>query len=201
MTIERRGHRAGPIWQWSGAEIAAAVRDRDVSAAEVMSAIVERAAAQNPAINAIVEGHFDAALEQARDFDEALGGGAAPGPLAGVPVTIKVNVDQEGYATTNGVAAFADVIAPADAPVPANLKRAGAIPLGRTNTPEFSFRATSDNELYGRTMNPWNDWASAAVTALQRFAGTTIDILRLITASVAPGLLATPSIPGCFPNS
>ena len=84
-----------------------------------------------------------------------------PGPLGGVPVTIKVNVDQAGYATTNGVAAFKDIIAPGDAPVAANLKRAGAIPVGRTNTPEFSFRATTDNELYGRTMNPWNDWASA----------------------------------------
>jgi amidase len=161
MTIDRRGHRAGPIWQWSAAEIAAAIRDRDVSATEVMSAVVERTAAQNPTINAIVEGRFDAALAEARKLDETLGSGATPGPLAGVPVTIKVNVDQEGFATTNGVAAFADVIAPADAPVTANLKRAGAIAFGRTNTPEFSFRATTDNELYGRTMNPWNDWASA----------------------------------------
>ena len=121
MTIDRRGHRAGPIWQWSAAEIAAAIRDRDISATEVMSAVVERTAAQNPTINAIVEGRFEAALAEARDLDETLGGGATPGPLAGVPVTIKVNVDQEGFATTNGVAAFADVIAPADAPVTANL--------------------------------------------------------------------------------
>lgn len=161
MEMERRGHLAGPIWQWSATEIAAAIRDHDVSATDVMSAVVERTALENPAVNAIVEERFDAALVEAGALDEALGKGAKPGPLAGVPVTIKVNVDQEGYATTNGVAAFADIIAPSDAPVTANLKRVGAISVGRTNTPEFSFRATTDNELYGRTMNPWNDWASA----------------------------------------
>ncbi len=57
--------------------------------------------------------------------------------------------------------AFKDIIAPGDAPVVANLKKAGAIVIGRTNTPEFSFRATTDNELHGRTFNPWNDWASS----------------------------------------
>ncbi|MCZ6829455.1 MAG: amidase, partial [Gammaproteobacteria bacterium] len=59
------------------------------------------------------------------------------------------------------VVSFKELIAPADSPVVRNLKNAGAIVVGRTNTPEFSFRATTDNELYGRTFNPWNDWASA----------------------------------------
>ena len=161
MTIDRRGHGAGPIWQWSAAEIAEAIRTRNATASEVMTAVIERTRAENPAINAIVEDRLDDAMVEAEALDAALESGATPAPLAGVPVTIKVNVDQEGYATTNGVSAFKDVIAPADAPVTANLKRAGAIPIGRTNTPEFSFRATTDNELYGRTMNPWNDWASA----------------------------------------
>jgi amidase len=161
MTSKRRRDRSGPIWQWSAGEIAAAISEHAVSAAEVMSAVVERARAENPAINAIVDDRYDAALTDSRALDEAIQKGATPGPLAGVPVTIKVNVDQIGFATTNGVAAFKDIIAPGDAPVTANLKRAGAIPIGRTNTPEFSFRATTDNDLYGRTMNPWNDWASA----------------------------------------
>ena len=161
MTIERRKDRAGPIWQWSAGEIASAIAERAVPAAEVMAVVIDRAKAENPAINAIVEERYDAALAEARAVDDATTKGETMGPLAGVPVTIKVNVDQAGYATTNGVAAFKDIIAPGDAPVTANLKRAGAIPIGRTNTPEFSFRATTDNELYGRTMNPWNDWASA----------------------------------------
>ena len=58
MEMERRGHLAGPIWQWSAAEIAAAIRDHDVSATDVMSAVVERTALENPAVNAIVEERF-----------------------------------------------------------------------------------------------------------------------------------------------
>ena len=161
MTSSRRADRDGPLWQWSAVEIAAGVRERAVSATEVMAAVGERVRAENPAVNAIVEERLESAMDDARKVDAAVSRGEPLGPLAGVPVTIKVNVDEEGWATTNGVAAFTDVIAPADAPVPGNMKRAGAISIGRTNTPEFSFRATTDNDLYGRTMNPWNDWASA----------------------------------------
>ena len=69
------------------------------------------------------------------------------GPLHGVPITIKINVDQKGYATSNGVSALKDWIAPDDAPIVTNLQNAGAIIIGRTNTPEFSFRADTDNGL------------------------------------------------------
>ncbi len=78
------------------------------------------------------------------------------GPLHGVPVTIKENVDQQGCATVNGVAAFKDVIAPADSPVVANWKKAGAIIIGRTNTPAFSFRLDTVNDYRGRTYSPWS---------------------------------------------
>jgi amidase len=73
-----------------------------------------------------------------------------------VPVTIKVNTDQQGRATTNGVVAFRDLIAESDAPPVANWKKAGAIIIGRTNTPAFSWRWFCDNDLYGATLNPWN---------------------------------------------
>jgi amidase len=76
-------------------------------------------------------------------------------------VTIKENVDQRGKPTPNGVPAFQNVIAPDDAPLVANLRRAGAIIVGRTNTPELSMRATTDNPLHGRTRNPWHPDASA----------------------------------------
>ena len=75
-------------------------------------------------------------------------------------MTIKVNVDQEGQATTNGLPAFANLIAPGDAPIVRNLRRAGAIIVGRTNTPELSMRATTVNPLHGRTWNPWHPDAS-----------------------------------------
>jgi amidase len=88
--------------------------------------------------------------------DRASRGGRAARPLHGVPVTIKENVDQQGCATTNGVVAFRDLIAAADCPAVANLKSAGAIIIGRTNTPAFSFRIDTVNDLRGRTYNPWS---------------------------------------------
>ncbi len=153
--------REKPIWQWSAVTLAAAIRDREISCAEAMAATLARVSTHNGAVNAIVEEDGVSARSQAEAHDAALARGDAVGALHGVPVTIKVNVDQEGQATTNGVAAFKDVIAPADAPIVRNLQNAGAIVIGRTNTPEFSFRATTDNDLYGRTMSPWNDQASA----------------------------------------
>jgi amidase len=151
-----------PLWQWSACETAEATRRGDVSALDAVGAAVERMRAVNGALNAVVDDLGDDALEQAARLDKAFAETGAPvGPLHGVAVTIKENVDQKGRATPNGVVAFKDVIAPDDAPVVRNLTRAGAVVIGRTNTPEFSFRATTVNELHGRTMNPWNDWASA----------------------------------------
>ena len=79
------------------------------------------------------------------------------GPLHGVPVTFKENTDIAGVANTNGVAAFKDNIATENSPVVDLYKAAGAIPIGRTNTPEFSLRWHADNPLWGQTMNPWNE--------------------------------------------
>jgi amidase len=149
-----------PLWRWSACDLADAINARDVSCVEVMTSVTGRVEATNGDINAIVEDLTTEAMAQAEAHDQALAGDEPIGPLHGVPVTIKVNVDQRGRATTNGVAAFKDIIAPDDAPIVRNLQDAGAIVIGRTNTPEFSFRATTDNEIYGRTMNPWNDHSS-----------------------------------------
>ena len=125
-----------------------------------MQASIDRMKAVNPALNAVVEDLSTEALERARGMDKARAGGAVPGPLHGVPVTIKINIDQKGHATSNGVPALKDLIAPSDAPVVENLQKAGAVVIGRTNTPEFSFRADTDNPLHGRTHNPWGQHIS-----------------------------------------
>src|SRR3712207_7903065 len=96
--------------------------------------------AANPAINAVVAHRADEVLAEAAAVDAALARGEDPGPLAGVPVTIKVNADQAGWATTNGLRTQRDLIAEHDNPVVSNLRRAGAGVLGRTNTPAFSLR-------------------------------------------------------------
>ncbi|MBO6509962.1 MAG: amidase family protein [Roseibium sp.] len=150
-----------PVWQLSASELAEQVARRETTAEEAVTATVERMRAVNGHLNAVVEDLGDEAIAQARGLDASLGESGPVGPLHGVPVTIKVNVDQKGKSTTNGVKGFTEIIAPDDAPFVRNLTNAGAIVIGRTNTPEFSFRATTTNELHGRTFNPWNDWASA----------------------------------------
>jgi amidase len=148
------------LWQASAIEVASGIRERKFSCGEVMTSVVERIRKLNPALNAIVTDLTDRALAEAAAADRALAAGVEPGPLFGVPATIKVNVDQEGFSTTNGLPALANLIAPGDAPVVRNLKAAGTIIVGRTNTPEVSMRATTVNPLHGRTFNPWHPDAS-----------------------------------------
>ncbi len=150
-----------PLWQLSACELAEMIAQKQVSSSESVTASVERMRAVNGKLNAVVDDLGDEAIAEAKALDEELARSGPRGPLHGVPVTIKENIDQKGRATPNGVAAYKDVIAPGDAPFVTNLKKAGAVVIGRTNTPEFSFRATTDNPLHGRTYSPWNDWSSA----------------------------------------
>jgi amidase len=143
------------LWRWDAVDLAAAIRTRAIGSREATRAVLERLAAVNPALNAVTVLLADQALAAADRCDAAVKRGDALGPLHGVPVTIKENIDQEGAATANGVPAFKDVIAASDSPVVANWKRAGAVIVGRTNTPAFSLRWHTDNELRGRTYNPW----------------------------------------------
>lgn len=147
-----------PLWQWTASDIAMATRRGSLNASDVTEAALARMQAVNPALNAVVESLADEARADAAALDRST---APKGPLHGVPVTIKINVDQKGHATSNGVMAFKDMIAPQDAPLVHNLKTAGAVVIGRTNTPEFSFRADTDNPLFGRTHNPWGPHISA----------------------------------------
>ena len=147
------------LWQLSAVEVAAGIRARRFSCSEVMVSVVERIRKLNPKLNAIVGDLTEQALAQAAAADRTTF--AYPGPLFGVPITIKVNIDQEGQATTNGLPAFANLIAPADSPLVRNLRSAGAIIVGRTNTPELSMRLSTVNPLHGRTWNRWHPDASS----------------------------------------
>jgi len=144
------------LWRWSADELARGIRTRRISSREAVAACLQRVHAVNPALNALVQVLDDEALRAADEADRAVARGEVLGPLHGVPVTTKVNVDQAGLATTNGVVAFKDVVAREDSPVVANLRRAGAVIIGRSNTPAFSFRWFTENALHGRTLNPWS---------------------------------------------
>ena len=148
------------LWQRSACDLADGIARRMFSAREAMESVVGRIRKRNGALNAIVFDYSDEALAEASRADEEIAAGRARGPLHGVPVTIKENVDQKGKPTPNGLPAFETLIAPDDAPLVKNLRRAGAIIVGRTNTPELSMRATTDNPLHGRTHNPWHPDAS-----------------------------------------
>lgn len=142
------------LWQRDATDLAALIRTGRASAREAVESVLARVDAVNPKLNAIVRRLDEEALAAADAADAARARGDALGPLHGVPVTTKVNVDQKGLPNDNGVPAYRDVIAQHDAPVVANLRAAGAIIVGRTNTPSFSMRAFTNNPLHGRTLNP-----------------------------------------------
>jgi len=151
---------ADELWKWDAVALADGIRTRAISSREAVAACVGRMRAVNPQLNAVTCDLSDHALAAADRADAAVARGPKTklklGPLHGVPVTIKENVDQEGCATVNGVAAFKDVIAAVDSPVVANWKKAGAVIIGRTNTPAFSFRLDTVNDYRGRTYSPWS---------------------------------------------
>jgi amidase len=142
------------LWRLSAAELAGLIKSRKVSAREAASAALARLDAVNPSINAVVDHRPEQVLAQAGEIDQRIARGEDPGPLAGVPVTIKVNIDQEGFATTNGLKIQRDVIARSNSPVVDNLRKAGAVMLGRTNCPAFSYRWFTTNLIHGDTKNP-----------------------------------------------
>ncbi|HJP79469.1 MAG TPA: amidase family protein [Pseudonocardiaceae bacterium] len=123
----------------------------ELTSTELVSAQLDRIDKINPSVNAIRDVLADEALAAAEKADRRLRAGAPIGPLDGLPVTIKDNIDVAGSATTQGVAAFAKDITTVDAPVVANLRAAGAIPIARTNMPDFALRWHTEG-----TVNPWN---------------------------------------------
>lgn len=137
-------------------EIAQRVRTGELSAVEVASEFLDRNDDLNQTINAIVQDTRELALAQAAEVDADVRAGNDPGPLAGVPITIKVNVDQEGLATTNGLRLQSEKVALASSPFIDKMANAGAVVVGRTNTPAFSLRWFTNNDLHGQTLNPHN---------------------------------------------
>ncbi|MBR1230566.1 amidase family protein [Bradyrhizobium sp. AUGA SZCCT0182] len=142
------------IWRLSAAELASLIKAKKVSATEAATSALARLDAVNPRINAVVDHKPAEVLAQASAIDAAIGRGEDVGPLGGVPITVKVNIDQKGFATTNGLKLQRDAIATTNSPVIDNLYKAGAVILGRTNCPAFSYRWFTTNLVHGDTKNP-----------------------------------------------
>ena len=142
------------LWRLSATDIAALIRSKKVSARDAATAALARLDAVNPKINAVIDHRPEEVLAEAGAVDAAIARGEELGPLGGVPITVKVNIDQAGFATTNGLKLQRDVIAKTNSPVIDNLRKAGAVILGRTNCPAFSYRWFTTNLIHGDTKNP-----------------------------------------------
>ena len=142
------------LWALPAEEIAGLVKTKQVSATEVTHDALARLGAVNSSINAVVDELPEQALTAAKAVDNKIARGEEAGILSGVPVTVKVNIDFKGRATTNGLRLQRELIAEHDSPVVSNFRNAGAIIIGRTNTPAFSLRWFTRNSLHGHTLNP-----------------------------------------------
>lgn len=136
-------------------KLAELIRTKEVSPVEVMQAHLDRIAAVDPKINAIVT-IADSALADARAAEADVLAGKELGPLHGVPFTVKDSIDTAGVATQRGSPIFKGRVPDTDASSVARMKQAGAILLAKTNLPEFSYWIESDNLLSGRSNNPWD---------------------------------------------
>ena len=143
-------------WQHAATALAANIRAGQLSAREATIATLSRIEALNPELNALSAVTTTEALACADQLDAARARGEPLGPLHGVPVTIKINVDVAGQPTTDGVAALGAKVAQIDSPLVASLRRAGAVIVGRSNAPAMSLRWFTDNSFHGRTLNPFN---------------------------------------------
>lgn len=144
------------IWRMGAADLAKAIATKQVKSSEAVEVLLARIEAVNPGLNAITVVLADEARAAAAAADDAVARGGALGPLHGVPMTVKENIDVTGSATTQGLVALAEAVPPVDAPHIAQLRAAGAIPLARTNLPDFGLRWHTDNDLRGPTKNPWD---------------------------------------------
>ncbi len=184
---------ATELWKLSASQIANLVTLRKVSAAEVAQAALARLDSANPALNAVVECRGEEVLERARQVDELIARSHDTGPLAGVPVGIKVNIDQAGYATSNGLKSQKDLIARSNSPVVDNLLAAGAVPLGRTNTPAFSYRWFTSNLLHGTTRNPHDPALTPGGSSGGSAAGVAAGIFALAHGTDIAGSIRYPA--------
>ena len=141
----------------SAAELATLVRRKKVSPVEILGAVLDRIEKVNPRLNAYVLVVADQARKDARAAERALGKkGVALEPLHGVPFSVKDLVVTRNVTTTFGSPLFKDNVPDEDAPIVERLKRAGAVMLGKTNTPTFGWIGATHNLLHGTTRNPWN---------------------------------------------
>lgn len=181
------------ITRMTAIEIARRVRGGELTAASVVEAHLDEIARVNPKLNAICTLAADHAREAARMIDVEIAAGRDPGPLAGVPVGVKDVHPTAGIRTTYGSELMKDYVPAEDALMVKRLKAAGAIVIGKTNTPEFAAGANTYNAVFGATRNPWNPALSASGSTGGGAAGLASYMFPLATGSDLGGSVRTPA--------
>jgi amidase/6-aminohexanoate-cyclic-dimer hydrolase len=173
--------------RYDGLGLAQLVRDKQVSAAELLDAAIERVESRNATVNAVC----------ARLYDEgrrAIAAGLPEGPFTGVPFMLKdISVVMNGVATTSGSRLFADAVADHDSELVARYRRAGLVIFGKTNTPEFGLSTTTEPQLFGPTRNPWSVAHSAGGSSGGAAAAVAAGMIPMAHASDGGGSIRIPA--------
>jgi aspartyl-tRNA(Asn)/glutamyl-tRNA(Gln) amidotransferase subunit A len=160
---------------------------------------IKRVEAVNPILNAFATIYPEQALDQARTATEALSSGRELGPLAGLPIGVKDLEDVKGMVTSYGSVPYKENVAGEDSIQVARLKGAGAIVLGKTNTPEFGFTGFTKNRVFGVTRNPWNTEHTPGGSSGGSAAAVTSGMVSIATGSDGGGSTRIPaSYSGCY---
>jgi amidase len=185
-----------PLHWWTARDLAAAIRRRELSAREVVAWHLERIEQVNPRVNAIVSLRPEEALAEADAADRRAARASAGEPLAplhGLPIAIKDLEDTAGIRTTYGSTLFADNVPVADSLLVARLRGAGAIVVGKTNTPEFGAGSHTFNAVFGTTRNPWALDRSAGGSSGGAGAALATGMLPIADGSDHGGSIRNPS--------
>jgi amidase len=184
---------SGSLLWWSARDLASAIRRRELSAREVVGWHLDRIAAVNPRINAVVNLRPEAALTEADAADRRVAAGAPLGPLHGLPIAIKDLEDTAGIRTTYGSRLFADHVPAVDSVLVRRLRAAGAIVVGKTNTPEFGVGSHTFNEVFGPTRNPWSLERSAGGSSGGAGAALAAGLIPIADGSDHGGSIRNPA--------
>lgn len=175
-------------------ELAGMVRAGTISARDVTAHALNRIECLNGELNAFVAVDGEAALAKASEIDEQVAAGEDPGPLAGIPIGVKDVEDAVGFRTTKGsIALTGSRPAHTDSVLVARLRRAGAVVVGKTNTPEFAWKGDTINSVFGATRNPWRREYSPGGSSGGTACAIAAGMVPLGTGSDAGGSIRVPA--------
>ena len=183
----------------SALEVARLIRRRDISPLEVIDSTLSSLDRLNPNLNALVAVRREEAIAEARTLHKRLESGDDPGILAGVPIGVKDVEDVAGLPTTYGSVPFSENLARQDSVHVERLRAAGAVVIGKTNTPEFASTGFTRNLLFDVTRNPWDPALTPGGSSGGSAAAVVAGIVPLATGTDRGGSIRIPaSYTGCF---